>query len=274
MTAVYEFPALGTTAAVAVTEPAALERAVTAAETELAAVDAACSRFRPDSELMTIDREAPVQASPLLAGALAIALRASDESGGLVDPIAGCSDDRRPRVSVDPLTGTVRIPEGVTVDLGATGKAMAADRCAARAEAAAGCGVLVSLGGDLAVAGPAPHGGWPVGIADSHRAEIADQTVALRRGALATSSVTTRSDGAAGHHILDPRTGRPANVVWRTVSVAACTCVAANTQTTAAIVAGVSAVNRLRLAGVPARLVAADGRVTTLGGWPQRRTAA
>ncbi len=274
MTAVYEFPALGTTAAVAVTEPAALERAVTAVETELAAVDAACSRFRSDSELMTIDREVPVQASPLLAGALAIALRASDETGGLVDPTAGCGDHRRRRLSVDPQTGTVWIPARVTVDLGATGKAMAADRCAARAAAAAGCGVLVSLGGDLAVAGPAPHGGWAVGIADSHRAEIPDQTVAVRRGALATSSVTTRSDGAAGHHIFDPRTGLPANVVWRTVSVAASTCVAANTLTTAAIVAGASAVNRLRLQGVSARLVAVDGRVTTLGGWPQRRTAA
>ena len=51
---------------------------------------------------------------------------------------------------------------------GATAKALAADRIAARAADAAGCGVLVSLGGDVAIAGEPPGEGWQVGVADDH----------------------------------------------------------------------------------------------------------
>ena len=274
MTAVYEFPALGTTAAVAVTDPAALERAVIAVETELAAVDAACSRFRPDSELMTIDREVPVQASPLLAGALAIALRASDETGGLVDPIAGCSDDGRPRVSVDPLTGTVRIPARVTVDLGATGKAMAADRCAARA------------GGSRRLWGAGQPGrrsrgrrtGTPRGLGGGYRrlAPGRDPRPDRRRQA-------RRARHLERHHTLGRRR-RTSH--FRSAHRPAGERRVAHRQRGGVHMRGGQHADhggdrRRRLGrepveapGVPARLVAADGRVTTLGGWPQRRTAA
>ena len=58
------------------------------------------------------------------------------------------------------------MPDGVLLDLGATAKALAADRAAAAIAAATGCGVLVNLGGDISVAGPPPEGGWLVGVAD------------------------------------------------------------------------------------------------------------
>ena len=109
--------------------------------------------------------------------------------------------------------GTVTVPRGVQIDLGATAKALAADRAArAAALAAPGVGVLVSLGGDVAVAGPPPGDGWPVGVADDHRDGRPAATVLLREGGLATSSVTQRRwrrGGRVMHHILDPRTGAP-----------------------------------------------------------------
>jgi thiamine biosynthesis lipoprotein len=91
-------------------------------------------------------------------------------------------------------------------------------------------------------------------------------------GAVATSSTRGRRWGTSEsplHHLLDPRTGEPVRDVWRTVSVAASTCVAANTATTEAIVRGGGAVGRLRELCLPARLVDIDGQVVTMGGWPE-----
>ena len=71
------------------------------------------------------------------------------------------------------------------------------------------------------------------------------------------------------HHILDPRTGRPADSDWRTVSVAAASALDANIASTASIIRGASAAGWLTGMGLPARLVAVDGSVTTLAGWPE-----
>ena len=70
------------------------------------------------------------------------------------------------------------------------------------------------------------------------------------------------------HHIVDPRTGEPAAERWRTASVAAATCVDANTASTAAIVLGRHAADWLAQRGLPARLVGSHGRVLTTAGWP------
>ncbi len=247
---------------------------------------------------MLIEPEVITPVSPLLNQALTVALSAAAMTDGVVDPTVGMalsaqgydrdysevgdSDEPAPAfvkvpgwraIGLSHDRGTVEIPAGEIVDLGATGKALAADRAAKRGAEAGDCGVLVNLGGDIAVAGPAPDGGWPIGISDSHRTahEFVDQTVAIHHGAIATSSVTARTwtrAGAACHHIIDPKRGTSADVVWRTVSVVAASCVAANTVSTAAIVDGTGAVARLRRLGFPARLVAADGAVATVGGWP------
>jgi thiamine biosynthesis lipoprotein len=140
-------------------------------------------------------------------------------------------------------------------------------------------GALVSLGGDIAVAGTPPLDGWPVTVAEEPDPDGAPcgQLVRLAAGAVATSSVTVRRwrrGGAALHHIVDPRTGRPADGPWRTVTVAAATCADANAASTAAIVAGVAAEGWLAATGLPARLTGHDGRVRGLNGWPGPVTAA
>lgn len=292
--------ALGTTAGLVVAggSPGAARRAV---EAELAQIDAACSRFREDSELSILNRARGRRArvSPLFLLALDVALRAAALTGGRVDPTVGLAlslagydrDFSRVRgsrvqrlragrvagwrvVEVDRAAGTVRVPDGIRLDLGATAKALAADRAAERAlSEGAARGVLVNLGGDIATAGVAPPGGWPVRVADSHTAgpEAPGQLVAIASGGLATSSTTVRRwrrRGGEAHHIVDPCSGAPAVEHWRTVSVAAATCVDANIASTAAIVLGAAGRDWLTEAGLPARLVRTDGEVETTAGWP------
>jgi thiamine biosynthesis lipoprotein len=287
-------------------DPFGLEAARQAVRAEVRSVDAACSRFRPDSELERVNGAGgePVAVSPLLIEAVDAALWAAAVTSGDVDPTIGealqvlgydrdyaeLRPDDRPivrvakasgwrRVRVDRDRGVVQIPFGTLLDLGATAKALTADRAADRAAEAAGCGVLVSLGGDLATAGQAPGSGWSVRVADSHAASPEDdgETITIVTGGLATSSTTVRRWRRAGrtlHHIVDPRSGLPATEVWRTVSVAAASCLDANVAATAAIVRGERAVAWLESLGLPARLVRPDGAVARVGGWPCEAAAA
>jgi thiamine biosynthesis lipoprotein len=307
------FPALGTTAVVVATEPAALGAATAAVQSVIADVDAACSRFRDDSELTAVNgaRGRTVALSPTLYEALRVALWAAQVTGGLVDPTVGEAvrllgydrdfdevarlGPRAPtrvvkvpgwqavRLTAEPPAVTV--PAGVQLDLGATAKAWCADRAARAAADAAGCGVLVSLGGDIAVAGPPPADGWIVQLADRHDAPADGRSpcVAIVGGGLATSSTAARRwwrGSTLLHHIVDPATGSVPQACWRTVSVAAATCVDANVASTAAIVLGTAAPAWLEAHGLAARLVADDGGVGYVGGWPadepitpERRTA-
>jgi thiamine biosynthesis lipoprotein len=172
---------------------------------------------------------------------------------------------------------TLTMPAGVQLDLGATAKAWAADRSAARIAAQLGCGVLVSLGGDIAVAGLAPDGGWRIRVQDvtgspDDPPDGPYALVAICDGGLATSSTAARRWQRGGdvlHHILDPRTGLPAEPVWRTVSVAAGTCADANAASTAAVIRGRRALGWLAGLGLPARLVDTTGVVFTVAGWPR-----
>jgi thiamine biosynthesis lipoprotein len=228
-----------------------------------------------------------------------VALEAARWTGGLADPTVGDAlillGYDRDFAAIDPDRGeapgvpgpapgwqTVRLdgpmlslPAGVRLDLGATAKGLGSDRAVRAAMTAGGQagGVLVSLGGDIAVAGQSPQDGWPVLVADrpDEPASSRTQTVRLTGGGIATSSITCRQWQRAGqvlHHIVDPRTGLPADGPWRTVSVAAATCADANAAATAAIVAGERAAEWLAVAGTPARLVAHDGQVRYVGGWP------
>jgi thiamine biosynthesis lipoprotein ApbE len=176
-------------------------------------------------------------------------------------------------IAIDHERSTIRTGRGVRLDLGATAKALAADRAAHSAHEATGAGVLVSLGGDIALAGPGPPCGWRVFVTDDHRSDLdaEGQTISISSGGLATSSTTTRRwihDGQRMHHIIDPATNAPVESTWRTVSVAASTCVDANIASTAALVRGGSCVVWLAKSGLPARLVAQDGRVLRVSGWP------
>jgi thiamine biosynthesis lipoprotein len=312
--------ALGTSVVLRTIEPRALARARAAVEGELHAIDLACSRFRADSELAGVNASAgrAVRVSPLLAEALALALRAAQLTAGDVDPTVGAAlvfagydrdwrllepPDPRARaralaspelarapslklrvrsgwqtVALNRDAGTVSTPAGVSLDLGATAKAWAADRAAGAAARAGGCGALVGLGGDIAVSGDAPAGGWRIRVTDDHRSDptAPGQTVSIVSGGLATSSTTVRRWSHAGrtmHHIIDPATGEPVRGSWRTVSAAAANCADANIATTAAIVRGAAALDWLAELQLPVRLVAGDGRVQVLGGWPAQAPA-
>jgi thiamine biosynthesis lipoprotein ApbE len=297
--------ALGTLVHLVVTEPRVLPEARRLLEADLAAVDLACSRFRADSEICALQATQTPQAtqthqvSPLLAEAIAVALRAAELTDGDVDPTVGAAmsalgydrdfekiqQESQNPVTVRTVPGwrqvhlegrTLTMPESVQLDLGATAKAWAADRSAARIAERTGCGVLVSLGGDIAVAGPAPEGGWRVRVQDVTGApeDLPDgpyTLVAIRDGGLATSSTKARRWQRGGdvlHHILDPRTGLPAEPVWRTVSVAAGTCADANAASTAAVIRGRAALGWLARLGLPSRLVDTTGVVFTVAGWP------
>jgi thiamine biosynthesis lipoprotein len=299
-----EFAAIGTTARLIVTRAnqAAAARDILVAE--LHALDMACSRFRPDSELATVvdgAAGAPVEISPLLAEAVAAALRGADITNGDLDPtvadaMAAVGYDRtftaitadKPsiRVAYLPAPGwrkvvlegnVLTVPAGVRLDLGATAKAFCSDRTAARIAAELDCGVLVSLGGDIAVAGPAPEAGWTIRVQDmpgdpDEAPDGPSALITLFEGGLATSSTAARRWQRGGqwmHHILDPRTGSPVNSPWRTVTVAAGTCVDANIASTTSIIRGYDAPAWLEGMGLPARFVDNDGRVRAVGQWPE-----
>ena len=285
-----------TTARLVVTDPAALPRAEALVRHLCDQVELACSRFRPDAEIHALSRAAGrmVPVSPLLADLLAAALDAAESTEGAVDPTLGhvlteLGYDRDLAdlpADAGPIRITARlraswrqvelhqdragIPDGVELDLGATAKAFTADRCAGLVAQRLGVGVLVALGGDVATAGPAPAGGWRLLVQDGPDEPAA--TVAVDAGTgVATSSTLSRRwlrDGRTMHHVVDPVTGLPAEPVLRTVTVAAPSCLRANTLSTAAVVRGEGAVAMLRAARVPARLVLADGSLLHLGGWP------
>jgi thiamine biosynthesis lipoprotein len=296
--------ALGCRVHLVVTDPGQLAAARSLLEADLDEVDVACSRFRPDSELVALDQAGgrPARVSPVLAEAIGVALRAAELTGGDVDPTVGeaiaavgydrdfalVAPDGPPlnltvravpgwrQVRLDAAAHTVTMPAGVRLDLGATAKAWASDRAAGRIGHTLGCGVLVGLGGDIAVAGPAPPGGWRIRVQDvtsgpEDPPEGPSAVIAMASGGLATSSTTARRWRRGGdvlHHILDPRTGLPPAPVWRTVSVTAATCADANAASTAAIIRGDQAPGWLGSLGLPARLVDVGGRVQTVAGWP------
>ncbi len=194
-------------------DPRGLAGARIAVERELDAIDRACSRFRSDSEIALANASAgrTVRVSPLLAEALALALRAAQLTDGDVDPTVGSalqlagydrdwrllehlpsdtsvestSSQERPiapvvlaravcgwrSVAFGGTARTLRVPAGFAIDLGATAKAWAADRAAHAAAQSAGCGALVAIGGDIATSGTAPAGGWAVHVTDDHRSD-------------------------------------------------------------------------------------------------------
>lgn len=289
--------ALGCVVDLAVASPSALPAARRLLASNLEALDLACSRFRPDSELVRLvaAEGAPMRCTALLRDAVQVALLAAEWSDGLLDPTLGgalaeLGYDRDfaalpvvggPRVTVrrraswrDISVGehSITVPSGVLLDLGATAKAWAADRFATRLADSLGTGVLVSLGGDVAVAGQPPDLGWAVAVQDRPEPGGPSQVVSVRSGGLATSSTAVRrwqNGGQSLHHILDPTTLRPARSPWRTVSAVAPTCLDANLLTTTCIVLGDAGLAWLRDSGAPARLVAEDDTVTVLNGWPR-----
>ena len=192
------------------------------------------TRFEPNSELSRLNasRGGPFAVSSELEALLREALRAFELSDGLVNVAvlpallaAGYTRDfaagptataAAPRIPPLPEVlhlrpGEARLLHGAAVDLGGIAKGWLADRVAERL----GENVLVNLCGDLYARGGGETGeGWPVGFGD--------RTLLLKDLGAATSGTTKRA-WAGGHHIIDPRTGLPAQSDLSEVSVLATT---------------------------------------------------
>jgi FAD:protein FMN transferase len=257
------------------------------------------SRFRDDSDLSRINaaggRLVPVRRLSL--ELVDVALDAARRTEGACDPTVGRSvvaagydvdiDELRTRgpvpsrprgrsadwtaVRVDRELGRVGVPASLGLDLGATAKAWTADRAAERLVGALGVPALVALGGDVAVSGDGPS--WPVLVSEHEGG--AGEVIGVARGGIATSSTSGRtwltSDGPA-HHLIDPRSGVPVTGRYRTATVLASSCVEANSLSTAALVWGSEAPERL--SPYAARLVTDDGRMVTTPTWPHDAVAA
>lgn len=297
-----EWALWSTTMRLVTSEERALPAAKRLVDHELQAVELAASRFRRDSEVSRLARAGgrPVRVSPTLLALAEAAVAAAVVTDGACDPTVGTALERlgygqdlegvdrvvplargtlrlveRPapgwrRIGIDRAAGTLTVPADVMLDLGATAKAWAADRCARVVADELGTGALVSLGGDVATAGPAPTGGWAVSVQDLPDDPAA--LVALPSGwALATSSTRKRRwriEGRELQHILDPATSLPVVPHWSSATVAARSCVLANAWSTTALVAGPHAPGLLARAQVQARLLGLRGDLTFVGGWP------
>jgi thiamine biosynthesis lipoprotein len=288
-------------ASVVVTAPTDIAAASSIVRNILREVDDACSRFRPDSELARRANAfaSGAEASPMLASLVGAALEAARLTDGDVDPtlgseLAGLGYDRDlstlyvgAELASAPIAMSISqrhspwrqialegnmltIPRGVQLDLGASAKAAAADLAATTVAAQLGGGVLVSIGGDIATAGSTPAEGWEILVQDTD-ADPRQQVSLAAGAAMATSSTQKRrwmSGGYLRHHILDPQSGLPATPTWRSVTVAASSCLQANALSTASIVRGFRAVQWLENINIGARFVDLQGRVVATSQWP------
>ena len=179
------------------------------------------TRFSPSSELSRFNESAGswAEVSPLVESLLRECLRAHELSGGLVNAAvlpallaAGYTrtfseGPTRVTASVIPpalpevlelRSGSARLRQGASIDLGGIAKGFLADRLAADL----GPNSLVNLCGDLYARGGGDTGdGWPVGMGE--------KTVLLLDMGAATSGTRKRSWGPDLHHLIDPRTGLP-----------------------------------------------------------------
>jgi thiamine biosynthesis lipoprotein len=263
-------------------------------------LDAVASRFRTDSEVCAIARmdhgpRTSTAISATLADHVRAAVHAAMLTGGLVDPTVGHAVEssgydadidlvqRRTTAAagwvapvpgwqslrVDANAGWLEVPRGTLLDLGATAKAHAADVIARELAATLPGGFLVNLGGDMAVSGETPEGGWSIGVERADRTVA--QTIAVTDQAVATSSTQLRTwhvGRELRHHIVDPRTGRTAPAVWAQVTCIGATALEANAASTSAIVLGEDAPAWLTAHGIAARLDGVDGRALRTVSWP------
>ena len=256
------------------------------------------SRFLPGSELSSLNRRAgiTITVSPLLGEVLATALDAAVATDGLYDPtllpqLAQLGYDRPfdampdvvPTLAFPPSRGgrwrqihldrerlRVTMPVGTALDFGGIAKGMAVDAAMQRLRGAGVDAALVNAGGDLAVLGVPPGGtDWTV-VVSGHNGRI--WKVPLRHGAMATSGIARRrwhQGRVRRHHLLDPRTGLPAQCGLWSASVVATQCVQAEVAAKAAFILGREDGARfLRERCLAGLLIDEGGRWRPVGAWP------
>jgi thiamine biosynthesis lipoprotein len=294
------FRAMGCDCRVAVTVPESLYApavaALSAGRAEVAACEAVLSRFRLGSDLSRVNsaRGRWVTVDERLAGAVAAALQARALTRGRFDPTvlapleaAGYDGDypgldRRPArtvpgwrpggaVQVDIARSRVRVGRDVGLDLGGIAKGWSAERVAERIlRALPGAhGVLVDLGGDLALRGTAPGGAdWRIDVVDPRRHSAVVTTLTAGRAGIATSGRDRRVLGpeGEGHHLIDPDTGRPAARGPLSVTVVAADATTAEAHATLLSLAGPleARAHLRRHPEIGAVVVPAEGPVRTI----------
>ena len=257
---------------------------------EVDALDLLASRFRPDSTSTAVSRNAG-RWTPVTWGfveVLTAAIDAAGATGGLVDPLLGravvaagydtwagqdsgiepgglTGDWREIEVRGGRSGAQVRIPPQTALDLGAVAKGWLADRLATIAHESTGYDAVANMGGDLRVISPALP--WVVS-ADADVDGVDPVPLEFEDAGLATSGIGHRQ-WEGGHHLIDPRTGRPADTPWASVSVLAATAAGANAAATAGLVAGLDGPRWLSDAGLDGWFVTADGEQHAVGRWPQ-----
>ena len=282
----HEFRAMGTEVEVLLDLPAgpAAERALHGVEGEFARIEAALSRFLPDSELSTLNRRGELKAGPDLLAATELAVAARERTAGRFDPtihdalVAAGYDRSFEQVSpdgpatngngrhacggpveIDRFTRTIRLAPGVRLDLGGIGKGYAVDRAAERLSRLGPC--LVNAGGDVAVRGRR----WPVGVETAY----GFVTLELVHGALATSGRDRRRwrrNGVEQHHLIDPETGEPSASDLLRVTVVGRSAAEAEVLAKSLFLAGEKqATAEAEREGIAAVLVPEDGRTVMTG---------
>jgi thiamine biosynthesis lipoprotein len=276
--------------------------ALAAARHRLADLEARWSRFRPDSEISTLNRAVgrPVAVSPETLTLLALAVLGWQATAGRFDPtvldaLEAAGYDRsfdqlpadRPDADgpgpapgpapglaglrLDPEAGTATLPAGTRLDLGGIAKGYAADLLCADLRAAGAAGACVNVGGDLRVGGTNAQGGWAIAVPHPHGGQAA--TLQLTDGAAATSSPLRRAWQAGGqpaHHLIDPRTGRPAETGILQVTVVAGEAWRAEVAAKAAFLAGLpDALSLATRLGADALVVDHDGGLHLTAGLQQ-----
>jgi FAD:protein FMN transferase len=263
----------------------------------LDAVDESCNRFRDDSELSRLNEShgATVPISATLELALEAAFRAAEVTGDLIDPtvlpaLLALGYDRDfdelqgesalehvavpamgpSSIHLDRDAHTVMLDPPCRLDLGASAKALVVDLIAD--DVAHSGGVVVELGGDVAVRGEGPEGPWAIAVSDTLLLNGREPRITLRHGGIATSSTATRTwrvGERTVNHIIDPRTGHCARGLYTTATVSASDCLLANAFATAALLWNEEASYHIAQAGWSARLVRRDGSLEFVGGWPE-----
>jgi len=172
-------------------------------------------------------------------------------------------------VVVDHDRGTITVPSGVRLDLGGVGKGLAADRLAAYLVGRGVAGACVSVGGDIAVAGDHPAGGWCVPVLDPAHGNRIGWRVPMVDGSLVQSNRTVRSwllGGVECHHIIDPRIAAPAdNEVLGVIVRADCAWWAEGVAKAALVAGSVEGAALLRRLVPAAWMIRKDGSVMLVG---------
>jgi thiamine biosynthesis lipoprotein len=245
--------AMGTLVTIVVRDPDSTRgrTSIEEAFAEIERLESLISEWRESSEISAVNRSAGdgwTQVSPETLAVLEASRALAAESNGTFDPTvlplvrlwgfeggeqrvpdANAIASTRERVGweaieLDARDGRARLSRpGAAIGLGAIGKGFIADRALQKIRAAGVPAAMVKASGDLAFYGGTPARPWPIAIEDPSRPGEAMAELEVLTGGVSTSAPTWRyfeTDGAVYHHLIDPRTGRPARGV-RSVTLVA-----------------------------------------------------